>query len=160
MRFAAKLWYSYVHMPSVIEKYQSDLTLFSYSQDQGADLEQKYSEALLVFRREHCQELADVLKDYTNDGSRVLFIFHPHLEHFETRRCGPRVERSRQLFGAKSLRRQQLSVLQCHRDMKQRFGSHPRVYWKGDMHFHLEGFEQYSAAVAAFMASAMIKPKD
>jgi hypothetical protein len=45
--------------------------------------------------------------------------------------------------------------------LKQRFGSHPeKFYWKaGDMHFSFEGLDEYSAAVAAFMASAMI-PKD
>ena len=52
MRLVAKLWYAYVHMPSVIEKYRgSGLALFSYSQDHGADLEHKYAEALSVFRR-------------------------------------------------------------------------------------------------------------
>jgi len=44
--------------------------------------------------------------------------------------------------------------------MKQRAGSDPeRFYWKHDMHFSFEGLEEYSVAVAAFMASAMIKPK-
>jgi hypothetical protein len=28
------------------------------------------------------------------------------------------------------------------------------------MHFNFKGLEEYSLAVAAFMASAMIKPKD
>jgi hypothetical protein len=33
--------------------------------------------------------------------------------------------------------------------------------WKdGDMHYDFKGLEEYSAAVAAFMASAMINPKD
>jgi hypothetical protein len=45
--------------------------------------------------------------------------------------------------------------------LKRRFGSHPEnFYWKNDMHFDFKGLEEYSAAVAAFMASAMIKPKD
>jgi len=91
MRLVAKLWHTYVHMPSVIEKYRgSDLTLFSYSQDHGPDLERKYSEALSTFRQ-NLQELADVLKAYTRDGSRVLFIFHPHLQHLRpdaSGRCG------------------------------------------------------------------------
>jgi hypothetical protein len=46
--------------------------------------------------------------------------------------------------------------------LKPRFGSHPEnFYWEnGDMHFNFKGLEEYSAAVAAFMASAMINPKD
>ena len=82
MRFAAKLWHSFVHMPAVVEKNRSDFTLFSYSQDHGADLERKYAEPLLSFRN-NLQELAEVLKDYTRDGSRVLFISHPHLQHLK-----------------------------------------------------------------------------
>jgi hypothetical protein len=83
VRLAAKLWLSFVHMPLVIERYRStDLTLFSYSQDHGEDLERKYAKALSSFRQ-NLQELADVLKDYTHDGSRVLFIFHPHFQHLK-----------------------------------------------------------------------------
>jgi len=45
--------------------------------------------------------------------------------------------------------------------LKQRAGSRPEdLYWKHDMHFNFKGLEEYSAAVAAFMASAKIKPKD
>ena len=45
--------------------------------------------------------------------------------------------------------------------LRQRFGSHPEnFYWKDDMHFNFRGLEEYSVAVAAFMASYMIKPND
>jgi hypothetical protein len=160
MRFVAKLWLSHMYLPSVIEKYRSGLTLFSYSQDHGADLERKYSEALFVFRR-NLQELADVLRDYTRDGSRVLFIFHPHLEHLKPDAAG------RVWNDLVSSSVQQTCVannflfFNATETLKQRFGSHPEnFYWKNDMHFNFRGLEEYSAAVAAFMASAMIKPKD
>jgi hypothetical protein len=43
--------------------------------------------------------------------------------------------------------------------LKQRFGSHPeQFYIKGDMHFNFKGLEEYSRAVAVYMATAMIKP--
>ena len=46
--------------------------------------------------------------------------------------------------------------------MRQRAGSHPEeFFWKlGDMHYNFRGLEEYSAAVAAFMASTMINPRD
>jgi hypothetical protein len=46
--------------------------------------------------------------------------------------------------------------------LKQRSGSHPENFYgrEDDMHFSFKGLEEYSAAVAAFMASALIKPKD
>jgi len=46
--------------------------------------------------------------------------------------------------------------------LRKRFGSHPEnFYWrKSDMHFNFQGLEAYSAAVAAFMASTVIKPRD
>ena len=158
MRFVAKLWHSFVHMPSVVEKYRSDFTLFSYSQDHGADLEQKYSEALLVFRQ-NLQELAEILKDYTKDGSRVLFIYHPHLQHVKPDVAG------RLWNGLVSSTVQNICVandflfFNATETLKQRFGAHPEnFYWKGDMHFNFKGLEEYSSSVAAFMASAMIKP--
>jgi hypothetical protein len=46
--------------------------------------------------------------------------------------------------------------------LKRRAGSRPeKFYWKeGDMHFNFEGLEEYSSAVAGFMASALINPTD
>jgi hypothetical protein len=160
MRFVAKLWHTFVHMPSVFEKYRSDLTLFSYSRDHGADLEQKYSEALLVFRQ-NLQELAEILKDYTKDGSRVLFIYHPHLEHLkpdaEGRVWNDLVSSSVQRICVAN----NFLFFNATETLRQRFGSHPEnFYWKGDMHFNFRGLKEYSAAVAAFMAADMIKPND
>jgi len=160
MRFVAKLWHSFVHMPSVVEKYRSDFTLFSYSQDHGADLEQKYSEALLVFRQ-NLQELAGILKDYTKDGSRVLFIYHPHLEHLkpdaEGRLWNDLVSSSVQRICVAN----NFLFFNATETLRRRFGSHPEnFYWKGDMHFNFRGLKEYSAAVAAFMVSDMIKPND
>ena len=41
--------------------------------------------------------------------------------------------------------------------LKQRFGSHPeQYYWARDTHFNFQGLEEYSRAVAAYMAAAMI----
>jgi len=161
MRFVAKLWLSYVRMPSVIEKYRSGLTLFSYSQDHDADLERKYSEALFVFRQ-NLQELADVLKDYTKDGSRVLFIFHPHLEHLKPDAAGRVWNELVSSSVQKTCVANNFLFFNATETLKQRFGSHPEnFYWrKGDMHYNFKGLEEYSAAVAAFMASAMINPKN
>ncbi|MDP3077059.1 hypothetical protein [Bradyrhizobium sp.] len=161
MRFAAKLWHSYVHMPAVMEKYRSDLTLFSYSQDHDADLERKYAEPLLSFRQ-NLQELAEVLKDYTRDGSRAIFIYHPHLEHLKPDASGrvwnDLVSSSVQKMCADN----NFHFFNATKTLKQRFGSHPEdLYWKkGDMHFNFKGLEEYSAAVAAFMASVMIHAND
>jgi hypothetical protein len=161
MRLVAKLWHSYVQMPAAIEKYRvSGLDLFSYSQDHGADLERKYSEPLLAFRQ-NLQELADVLKDYTRDGSRVLFIFHPHLQHLKPDASGLVWNDLVSSSVQKMCIANNFHFFNATATLKQRFGSHPeKFYWKADdMHFSFKGLDEYSAAVAAFMASAMI-PKD
>lgn len=160
MRLVAKLWHSYVYMPSVIGKYRSDFALFSYSRDHGADLERKYSEPLSVFRR-NLQELAGVLKDYTREGSQVLFISHPHLQHLKPDAAG-RVWND---LVSSSVRQTSVAnnflYFNATATLKQRAGSRPEdLYWEHDMHFNFEGLEAYSVAVAAFMASAMVKPKD
>ena len=160
MRFVAKVWLSLVHMPSVIEKYRSELTLFSYSQDHGADLERKYSKALLPFRR-NLQELAEVLKDYTRDGSRVLFVSHPHLQHLKLDAAGHVWNDLVSSSVQKTSIANNFLFFNATDTLKQRFGPHPeKFYWKDDMHFNFKGLEEYSTAVAAFMASAMIKPEE
>lgn len=160
MRFAARLWHSFVHMPAVVEKNRSDFTLFSYSQDQGADLERKYAEPLASFRN-NLQELAEVLKDYTSDGSRVLFISHPHLQHLKPDAKGRLWNNLVSSSVQKICVANSFFFFNATDALKKRSGSRPeRFYWGGnDMHFSHEGLAEYSAAVAAFMASAMI-PKD
>lgn len=160
MRFAAKLWHAFVHMPAVIEKNRSDFTLFSYSQDHGTDLERKYAEPLLSFRN-NLQELAEVLKQYTGDGSRVLFISHPHLQHLKPDATGRLWNDLVSSSVQKICLANGFRFFNATEALKLRSGSRPeRFYWGGnDMHFSHEGLAEYSAAVAAFMASAMI-PKD
>ena len=160
MRFAARVWHSFVHMPAVVEKNRSDFTLFSYSQDQGGDLERKYAEPLASFRS-NLQELAEVLKDYTRDGSRVLFISHPHLQHLKPDAKGRLWNNLVSSSVHKTCVANGFLFFNATDALKKRSGSHPeRFYWGGnDMHFSHEGLAEYSAAVAAFMATAMI-PKD
>src|SRR5262245_34995347 len=132
----------------------------AYLQDHDPNLEQKYSEALSVFRQ-NLQELGEVLKDFTKDGSRVLFIYHPHLEHLTPDAVG------RLGTNLVSSSVQQIALannelfFNATEALKQRFGSHPeQFYFNGDMHFNLKGLEEYSRAVAAYMAAALIKPKN
>ena len=83
MRLAAKLWHAYVRMPAVIEKYRSsDLTLFPGHRIM-TPTSNGNTPSRLRFSGRTCRKLADVLKDYTADGSRVLFVFHPHIQHLK-----------------------------------------------------------------------------
>ncbi len=162
MRFVAKAWLSLVHMPEVIKKYRSDddLVLFGYSRDHGADLEQKYSAPLATFGQ-NLQELADVLKGYTGDGSRVLFIFHPHLENLKPDAEGHVWNDLVSSTVRKMCVDNGFLFFNATETLKQRFGGRPEeFYWPGEMHFSFEGLEEYSNAVASFMASDMIKPND
>jgi hypothetical protein len=162
MRLVTRLWHTYVHMPLVIEKYRgSNLALFSYSQDHGPDLEQKYAEALAAFRQ-NLQELADVLKDYTGDGNRVLFVFHPHVQHLKPDATGRQWNDLVSSSVQKMCAANNFLFFNATATLKARFGPHPETfYWKsGDMHYDFKGLEEYSVAVAAFMASAMINQKD
>ncbi len=161
LRFVAKAWLSLVHMPAVIKKYQSDqdLVLFAYSRDHDTDLEQKYLKPLSTFRQ-NLQELADVLNGYTGDGSRVLFIYHPHLEHLKPDAEGHVWNDLVSSTVQRVCIDNGFLFFNATETLKRRFGSHPEnFYWPGDMHFNFEGLAEYSNAVAAFMASNMIKPK-
>jgi hypothetical protein len=162
-RLAAKLWLSWVHMPAVIEKYRprDGFAMFSWSRDHGADLEQKYAQQLAVFRQ-NLQELANVLKDYTADGNRVLFIFHPHLEHLKPDATGEVWNDLVSTSVKEMCAANGFLFFNATATLKRRFGSKPEdfYWWTGDMHFNFEGLEEYSTAVATFMARSMIVPRD
>jgi len=111
--------------------------------------------------RQNLEELAEILKDYTKDGSRVLFIYHPHLQHLKPDAAGRTWNDLVSSSVQKVCVANNFLFFNATETLKQRFGSHPEnFYWKGDMHFNFEGLEEYSAAVAAFIASAVIKPKN
>jgi hypothetical protein len=106
--------------------------------------------------------MADVLKDYATDGGRVLFVFHPHVQHLKPDSAG-RVWNDLVSSSVKSTSEaNHFLFFNSTETLRQRFGSHPEsFYWRrGDMHFSFNGLEEYSIAVGAFMASDMIKPND
>jgi lysophospholipase L1-like esterase len=161
-RFVSKLWLTSVHMPAVIRKNQGgSFGLFDYSRDQGADVARKYADARAVFRR-NLQELATVLKDYTQDGKRVVCVFHPHLEHLKPDTKGHVWNDLVSSTVREACTANGFFFFNATGTLKQRFGSHPEdFYWgDGDMHFNFEGLQAYSDAVAEFMASKMINPND
>jgi len=162
-RLVAKLWLTFVHMPTVIEKYQrAAFGLFDYSKEQGAHIDAKYAEARAVFQQ-NLQELADVLRDYTNnDGTRVLCVFHPHLQHLKPDEKGRLWNDLVSSTVRDTCTANGFLFFNSTVTLKQRFGEHPETfYWKkGDMHFNFKGLEAYSIAVAEFMASAMMKSND
>jgi hypothetical protein len=162
MRFVAKLWLTSVHMPAVMEKYQGEtFELFDYSKDQSADPARKYREARAVFRQ-NLQELAEVLKDYTKVGTRVVCVFHPHLHHLQPDANGHLWNDLVSSTVREACTANGFFFFNATSTLKQRFGSHPEdFYWSSaDMHFNFKGLEAYSLAVAEFMASKMINPND
>lgn len=161
-RFVAKVWLTSVHMPAVMKKYQTEtFGLFDYSKAQGSDIEGKYADARAVFRQ-NLQELAQVLKDYTQDGTRVLCVFHPHLQNLKPDAKGRLWNNLVSSTVREACTANGFFFFNATGTLKQRFGSHPEnFYWSnGDMHFNFRGLEAYSVAVAEFMASAMITPND
>ena len=162
MRLVAKLWLSYVHIPAVIEANRShDLEIFSYSSDHSPDIDRKYPEARAVFRQ-NLDELTGILKDYAQDGTHVLCVFHPHLQHLKADASGRIWNDLVSSMVRKACTEKNFLFFNATEIMKQRYGSHPeRLYWRStDMHFSFDGLEAYSAAVAEFMAKNMIKPED
>ena len=160
MRFAAKLWHSFVHMPAVVEKNRSDFTLFSYSQDHGSRS-----------RTEICRAAAEFQEQSAGAGRGVEGLHQgrqPGAVHLSPAPPAPETRRQGRLWNnlvSSSVQKicvaNDFHFFNATEALKQRSGSRPeRFYWGGnDMHFSHEGLAEYSAAVAAFMASAMI-PKD
>ena len=91
----------------------------------------------------------------------MLFISHPHLQHLKPDASGHLWNDLVSSSVQKTSVANNFLFFNATNSLKQQFGSHPEnFYWKYDMHFNFEGLEQYSNAVAAFMASTMIKPKE
>jgi hypothetical protein len=159
-RFLAKLWLSFVHMPAVMRTYQSGtFGLFDYSKDQRADADRKYANARAVFRQ-NLEELAEVLRNYTQEGARVLCVFHPHLGHLKPDGKGHLWNDLVSSTVREACTANGFLFFDATNTLKQRFGSHPEDFYlsNGDMHFNFKGLEAYSTAVAEFMVSEMIKP--
>ncbi|MFO1107597.1 MAG: hypothetical protein U1E61_00285 [Bradyrhizobium sp.] len=162
MRFAAKLWLSFVRMPAAIEVNRStDLEIFAYSSDHSPDIDRKYPEARAVFRQ-NLDELTGILKDYAQDGTRVLCIFHPHLQHLKPDASGLVWNDLVSSMVRDACTAKNFLFFNATAALRERFGSNPeQLYWRStDMHFSFIGLEAYSHAVAEFMAKNMIKPAD
>jgi lysophospholipase L1-like esterase len=161
-RLVSKLWLSYVHIPAVIEANRShDLEIFSYSRDHSPDIDRKYPEARAVFRQ-NLDELTGIMKAYAQDNTRVLCIFHPHLNHLKPDASGQVWNDLVSSMVRDACTAKNFLFFNATATMQQRFGSNPeQLYWRStDMHFSFVGLAAYSDAVARFMAEKMIKPED
>jgi lysophospholipase L1-like esterase len=161
-RLLSKLWLSHVSIPAVIEANRSrDLEIFSWSADHSPDIDQKYPEARAVFRQ-NLEELTGVLKDYAQDGTRVLCIFHPHLNHLKPDATGRVWNDLVSSMVQEACTAKNFLFFNATAAMRQRVGLQPeKLYWRStDMHFSFDGLDAYSSAVAEFMARNMIKPED
>src|SRR4051812_45466253 len=130
-RLVSKLWLSHVSIPAVIEANRSrDLEIFSWSADHGPDIDSKYPEARAVFRQ-NLEELAGVLKDYAQDGTRVLCIFHPHLNHLKPDASGRVWNDLVSSMVQEACTAKNFLFYNATAAMRQRVGSQPeKLYWR------------------------------
>ena len=92
----------------------------------------------------------------------MLFIFHPHLEHLKPDAEGHLWNDLVSSSVQKICVANNFYFFNATETLKRRFRPHPEnFFWnRYDMHYTLKGLEEYSTAVAAFMASSVIKPKE
>lgn len=161
-RLMTKIWLTSVHMPAVIEQHQNgSLKMFAYSEGPSTEAARKYADARGVFRQ-NLLELAQVLKDYTKDGTRVVCVFHPHLQHLKADARGRLWNDLVSSTVREACTAHGFFFFNATATLKQRFGAHPENFYlaNGDMHFNAKGLQAYAVSVAEFMASAVITQND
>jgi hypothetical protein len=129
--------------------------IFWASRDQSAAAASTYARELAVFKR-NIRELCKVVSSSMQGGDRLIFAFHPHLQHLARDKDGfvwnnlvrSSIEQVATADGA--------LFFDSTATLKRSFKGEPgKYYWTGDMHFNFLGIREYSRALANYLAKKM-----
>lgn len=148
IRFVLKLYHYYVYMPIITKQYRKqtgDRHVLSYSWDKAEDAREKYAEEIDFFEG-NLDDLARTLVRLMGTPKRVIFIYHPHLQHLKPDSNGHYWNHFVSEAVGKIASVHRIPFYDVTLDFKRSTQGEPEKYFKPhDMHFNFEGIEIYGA---------------
>jgi lysophospholipase L1-like esterase len=149
IRLLQTLYHKKIYMPAVKKKYRGDdRKTLSFSWDKSADAKDKYKEEIEFFRS-NMRELAETLIYLMGDRRKIIFLYHPHLQHLQADSNGRYWNRFVSSTVREVSEEYDIVFYDSSDDLNKMFMGRPQdFYWPGDMHFNFKGLKIYGTLVA------------
>lgn len=149
MRLISKIYHIHIYFPLKYRQYHKKYPyhVLSFSRDKNGSYE-KYAREILFFR-DNLAELVETLIYLMNDKKRILFIYHPHLQHLKPDKYGFFWNNFVSETLKKVCEKYQVNFYNAAEDLKNNFKGQPEKYYiRYDMHFNYDGLKRYADLVA------------
>ena len=136
-------------MPAYKKKNRNDnRTILGFSRDKSDNAKNKYMAEIDFFRR-NVSELAETLIELMGDKRKVLFLYHPHLQHLKPDSDG----RYWNHFVSNTIKEvaetYNIAFYDASDDLRILFEGNPqKFYWNKNIHFNFKGLKLYGELVA------------
>jgi hypothetical protein len=158
-RLFSRIYHSRIYMPMMIKKYRKkdNRNPLSLSRDKDGSYKKYASE--ISFFENNLTELVETLIDLMGEKRRILFIYHPHLQHIKPDAEGFYWNTFVSDTIKKVCKKYQIAFYNATDDLRVSFKNEPEKYYffPKDMHFNYAGFKIYSDFVASKLM-LMIEP--
>jgi hypothetical protein len=154
-RLFAKLYFTRVVYPRLSAEYHSTMEPDGYwiSRLPVAEARQKYG-AVIRYYAGSLEDLTRTVVGLMGDPQRLIYIYHPLLYNFGTKRVVFNSVASDTIREVAA--RHNVRYYDATDDLRKVFGGAPeRYYIPNDMHFNERGLQAYGLAVAKYLATAI-----
>jgi len=154
-RLFAKLYFTRVVYPRLSAEYRRTVEPdgFWVSRAPAAEAPQRYRAAIAYFAAT-LQDLTATVTKLMGGPQRLIYIYHPHLEHLRNTGGVFNSIISDTIRDVAS--RNNVRYYDATDDLKLQFGAEPEPYYiPNDMHFNERGLKVYTLAVAKYLATAI-----
>jgi len=158
MRFILKIYHTRFYMPAYISNYcgKNPRHPVAFSLDKNASPE-KYAEEITFFEN-NLTELAETLIDLMGSKDRILFIYHPYLQHLKPDPTGFYWNNFVSDGIKKICDKYGVAFYDFTEDLRKNFKGKPeKYYFVPDIHFNRRGIKMYGELVAVKILP-MIEP--
>ena len=151
-RLFLALYHTQLHMPTYTKKYREEFwdgkrTILGFSRDKSENAREKY-QAEINFFRENVSELAEALIELMGDRRRILFLYHPHLQHMQPDSDGRYWNRFVSTTVEEVAEEYHVAFYDATGDLMDLSKQDPQdFYWKGNVHFNFKGLKVYGRLV-------------
>ena len=157
-RFLQTVYHTKIHMPALIKQYRKNgKNVLDFSRDNDDNAHEKYHREIEFFRN-NVIELIETLIDLMGDRSRILFLYHPHLQHLKPDSDGRYWNHFVSTTVKQAAETYDIAFYDASDDLRIKFKGNPQeFYWNKNIHFNFAGLKIYSELVAQRLLSLISK---
>ena len=154
IRLLQTIYHKKIYMPAFQKKYRSDKQpILGFSRDKDDNAQDKYQKEISIFRN-NVSELADTLIELMGDRHRILFLYHPHLQHLKADADGGYWNDFVSNTVKEVAEANDIAFYKTTEDLRILFNDKPQsFYWKNNIHFNFKGIKLYGELVAIRLLS-------